>query len=119
MTPDLLMKHFDRISEAPDAIPRLRKFILDLAVRGRLAEQDPNDGSSSCLYERLLTCVREQKEYSKVTDRKKLPWKASASFGSDHFPSSWVLTNFDNVNLIASGVAKGKNLKGFKTAIYP
>jgi len=40
MTPDLLMKHFDRISEAPDAIPRLRGFILDLAVRGKLAPQE-------------------------------------------------------------------------------
>jgi type I restriction enzyme S subunit len=38
-----LLLHFDRISEAPDAIPRLRRFILDLAVRGKLVEQDPND----------------------------------------------------------------------------
>ncbi len=29
-----LLDHFDRISEAPDAVPRLRRFILDLAVRG-------------------------------------------------------------------------------------
>jgi type I restriction enzyme S subunit len=43
MNPEQLLQHFERISEAPDAIPRLRRFILDLAVRGKLVEQDPND----------------------------------------------------------------------------
>jgi type I restriction enzyme, S subunit len=43
MNPERLLQHFDRISEAPDAIPRLRRFILELAVRGKLVEQDPND----------------------------------------------------------------------------
>ena len=37
------LEHFDRICEAPDAVPRLRRFILDLAVRGKLVEQDPGD----------------------------------------------------------------------------
>ena len=30
------LTHFDRIADAPDAIPRLQRFILDLAVRGKL-----------------------------------------------------------------------------------
>ncbi len=38
-----LLAHFDRISDAPDAIPQFRRFILDLAVRGKLVEQDPKD----------------------------------------------------------------------------
>jgi type I restriction enzyme S subunit len=47
MNPDLLLIHFDRISDAPEAIPRLRRFILDLAVCGKLVEQNPNDESSA------------------------------------------------------------------------
>ena len=43
MNADRLLALFERISEAPDAIPRLRRFILDLAVRGKLVEQDPQD----------------------------------------------------------------------------
>ncbi len=43
MMPQLLLQHFDLISDAPDAIPRLRRFILDLAVRGKLVEQDSRD----------------------------------------------------------------------------
>lgn len=53
MNPAQLLAHFDRISEAPDAIPRLRRFILDLAVRGKLVEQDPNDEPAGELYKRI------------------------------------------------------------------
>jgi type I restriction enzyme S subunit len=38
MNAERLLAHFERISEAPDAITRLRRFILDLAVRGKLVE---------------------------------------------------------------------------------
>ena len=43
MNAERLLAQFERISEAPDAIARLRRFILDLAVRGKLVEQDPED----------------------------------------------------------------------------
>ena len=48
-----VIDHFDRICDAPDAIPRLRRFILDLAVRGKLVEQDPNDEPASELLKRI------------------------------------------------------------------
>jgi len=38
-----LLEQFERICEAPEAVQRLRRFILDLAVRGKLVEQDPKD----------------------------------------------------------------------------
>jgi type I restriction enzyme, S subunit len=53
MNPDVLLRHFDEISEAPDAISRLRRFILDLAVRGKLVPQDPNDEPASELLKRV------------------------------------------------------------------
>jgi type I restriction enzyme S subunit len=49
MNPAQLLAHFDRISDAPDAIPRLRRFILDLAVRGKLTEQNPADEPAESL----------------------------------------------------------------------
>ena len=30
MNADRLLSHFERIADAPDAVPRLRRFILDL-----------------------------------------------------------------------------------------
>ena len=53
MNPAQLLAHFDRISDAPDAVPRLRRFILDLAVRGKLVKQDPNDESASELLKQI------------------------------------------------------------------
>ena len=53
MNPAQLLAHFDRISDAPDAIPPLRRFILDLAVRGKLVEQDPRDEPASELLGRI------------------------------------------------------------------
>lgn len=53
MNPELLLAYFDRISEAPDAIPRLRSFMLDLAVRGKLVEQDLKDEPASELFKRI------------------------------------------------------------------
>jgi type I restriction enzyme S subunit len=34
-----LLEHFDLISDAADAVPRLRRLVLDLAIRGKLVEQ--------------------------------------------------------------------------------
>lgn len=53
MKPELLLNHFDRISDAPDAIPRLRHFILELAVRGKLVDQDPREEPASELLRRI------------------------------------------------------------------
>lgn len=50
-----LLSHFDRISDAPDAIPRLRRFILDLAVRGKLVEQDLRDEPTTKLLKQIQT----------------------------------------------------------------
>ena len=53
MNPSRLLAQFDRIINAPDAVPRLRRFIRELAVRGKLVEQDSKDEPVSELLERL------------------------------------------------------------------
>lgn len=53
MNAKLLLEHFHRVGDAPDAIPRLRRFILDLAVRGKLVPQDPKDKPAPELLNRL------------------------------------------------------------------
>ena len=51
MTLERLLTHYDKICDAPDAIPRLRRFILDLAVRGKLVDQDQKRRTCSELAE--------------------------------------------------------------------
>ena len=53
MNAERLLQHYERIAEAPDAVARLRKFILDLAVRGKLVPQDPDDEPASELLKRI------------------------------------------------------------------
>jgi type I restriction enzyme S subunit len=53
MTSDRLLAQFDRIADAPEAIPRVRRFIVDLAVRGKLIEQDDRDESVTSLLSRI------------------------------------------------------------------
>jgi type I restriction enzyme, S subunit len=48
-----LLAHFDRLAEAPNAMPRLRQFILDLAVRGKLVEQDAGDEPAEKLFQKV------------------------------------------------------------------
>ena len=88
MNPAQLLAHFDRISEAPDAIPRLRRFILDLAVRGKLVEQDPKDEPASELLKRIQAEkerlvkegeIREQKPCSQV-EPDEIPFECRCSW---------------------------------------
>ena len=80
MNAALLLEHYQHIAEAPDAIARLRRFILDLAVRGKLVEQDPNDEPASELLK------RSQKRA--LTGRKAAMQDVMAEAPYD-LPSSW------------------------------
>ena len=64
MTPKHLLAHFANVVEAPNAIPRLRGFILDLAVHGKLVDQDPRDEPASIL---LSRCAKEFQSRSRST----------------------------------------------------
>lgn len=53
MNAERLLALYDHIAEAPDAIARLRRFVLDLAVRGKLVEQNAADEPASELLKRI------------------------------------------------------------------
>src|SRR5262245_37126071 len=53
MNAERLLRHYQRIADAPDAVRRLRRFVIDLAVRGKLVPQDPNDEPASELLKRI------------------------------------------------------------------
>ncbi|OWY08914.1 hypothetical protein B6V74_09610 [Thioclava sp. F42-5] len=53
MNAQRLLDVYEQISEAPDAIARLRRFVLDLAVRGKLVKQELSDEPASDLLKRI------------------------------------------------------------------
>jgi len=111
MTPDMLLKHFDRIAEGPDAIPRLRRFILDLAVRGKLVEQDPDDEPAA----KLLTRIKKEKVKLvaegtiKRQESLTLPDKGKIQF---ELPPNWEITTLQSVCI---SIADGDHLPPPKT----
>ncbi len=55
---DMMLEQFKTIFDRSEKVKKLRETILDLAVRGKLVPQDPNDEPASVLLER----IREEKE---------------------------------------------------------
>lgn len=53
MNADRLLALYEQVAEAPDAIARLRRFVLDLAVRGKLVAQDAGDEPAPELLKRI------------------------------------------------------------------
>jgi type I restriction enzyme, S subunit len=92
-----LLSFYDRLAEAEDAIPRLRRFVLDLAVRGKLVPQEVGDEPASVLLERI------EKEKARLVQvgaiKARLPNSdlTTASTRSDYVPNGWVLTEFGSI----------------------
>ena len=61
-----LLALYDRVAEAPDAVSQLRRFVLDLAVRGKLVKQEPGDKPGS----ELLKQIEAEKARLNVKNRR-------------------------------------------------
>ena len=100
MNAALLLEHYEQIADAPGAIARLRRFILDLAVRGKLVEQDPNDGPAS---ELIKTFSAERKaRIAKKEMRNSQPLNGLEGQPFD-VPESWVWLPLGETGNIFSG----------------
>lgn len=103
MNPELLLKHFNRISNQADALPLLRRFILDLAVRGKLVAQDTNEEPASELLRRARA-AKAQLQAKKLIRRD----NAGSPVYHDHspfsIPANWEWTRIGEV---ATLVTKG------------
>ena len=116
MNAERLLAHFERISEAPDAIARLRRFILDLAVRGKLVEQDPDEATPP----QDLNELTKQKDLAYAVEglRARKPITAiQPTVLWFNFPHSWMLCRFDDALVIVSGVTKGQRIPSGETSV--
>jgi type I restriction enzyme S subunit len=99
MNAERLLANFERISEAPDAIARLRRFILDLAVRGKLVEQDQEDEPA----EELLAAISSESQ--QVKGRRKASPRSAGQVSEGPFgvPSLWEWTQLGAIGDWGSG----------------
>jgi len=96
MNAEVLLKHFDRISDAPDAVPRLRQFILDLAVRGKLVEQDPAEESAAAIVKRIKLEKVDFAQSGEFTP-KQISVVTDAEVGFD-LPNGWCSTRLGYIS---------------------
>jgi len=100
MNAEQLLKVYEKISEAPDAIARLRRFVLDLAVRGKLVEQSPADEPAS----QLLNRIEERKAEILLETGMRKPRKVADMDPAEtwaHLPSNWAWTQISNLGFIS------------------
>lgn len=99
MNADRLLILYERVAEAPDAIARLRRFVLTLAVRGKLVPQEVGDGPAS----QLLTRLAEQKtglvRARRIRNEPALP-EVSHSDQPHPIPNQWAWVRF-GISLIS------------------
>ena len=108
MNANLLLTHFDRIADAPDAVPRLRRFILDLAVRGRLVPQEPDDEPASELVKRIEAEKGRLVRAGEIREPRDLD-DGEAITVPFEIPQSWQLARLDSVGAIVGGGTPSAN----------
>ena len=118
MNAKVLLDHFDRISDAPDAVPRLRQFILDLAVRGKLVEQDEGDEPASDLLKAITTIKNDLIAAGEVKKSKGCSDKYQDLIRFS-IPQHWLWTCLAEVGVISPRNAEDENkLSSFYTNAF-
>ncbi|MDR6304623.1 type I restriction enzyme S subunit [Nitrobacter vulgaris] len=102
MNAERLLAQYEKIAEAPDAIARLRRFIIDLAVRGKLVPQDATDEPAPELLKRIAKEKARLVKAGKLRDRPELLVVADdqAPFG---VPSTWLWVRFSSIADFSAG----------------
>ena len=96
-----LLAHFDRLAEAPNAVPRLRRFILDLAVRGKLVAQDPGDEPAVELLKRIRA---EKLQFGNGRSSKTDLGEVKEIAEPFELPEQWIWTKLGNVADLVRGI---------------
>lgn len=96
------LEHLEPLTKRTDQIKQLRQTILNLAVRGKLVEQDPRDEPAAALFQRVKT------EKARMVKAGIIPRpKESArdlDFLADALPASWLPIALGDVcSLVTSG----------------
>jgi len=85
-------------------IKKLRELILELAVRGKLVPQDPNDESASVLLERIAAEKAQLVKDKKIKKPKALPVISEDEKPFD-IPKGWEWTRLGNIASTSTGYA--------------
>lgn len=112
MNAERLLNEFRRIADAPDTVAHLRRFILDLAVRGKLLDHDPSDEPATGLVNRIQV---EKACLAKVSGKKdKAVPEGPDNEDQFEIPSLWTWSRLSEIGFInPRNAAADDELVGF------
>jgi len=99
MNPDVFFKNFELLADAPNGVQKLRELILQLAVMGKLVEQDPNDELASVCIEKIEAEKKQLVKGSKIKGSKSVNFAEPDQIPYE-IPSSWEWTTLSECGLI-------------------
>lgn len=102
MNAERLFALYERVADAPDAVARLRRLVLDLAVRGKLVEQDPNDEPASELLKRIARTKNEETAPRRTTKERLLADVKAPPFC---LPPTWHWARLGEVAELVRGIS--------------
>ena len=94
MNADRLFALYDRVADAPDAVGRLRRFVLDLGVRGKLVVQDPAEEPARDLSQRITVEKARLVRAGEIRQPKRFEVATDSSYD---LPTSWRLVALGDV----------------------
>ncbi|WP_417882787.1 restriction endonuclease subunit S [Vibrio rumoiensis] len=100
-------------------VKKLRELILELAVRGKLVPQDPNDEPASVLLERIAEEKAQLVKDKKISKQKKSP-KITEDQKLEKLPLGWQLCRFDDLYNLEYGdnLPKAKRSESGEYPVY-
>ena len=105
------------LTTRPDQIKALRQTILNLAVRGKLVEQDPNDEPASELLRRIATEKTRLVKAGEIRKPKNFP---EIGEPPNELPCSWCWVCFAHIAEFSAGKTPARNeLDYWNTGDYP
>jgi type I restriction enzyme S subunit len=100
MSTELLLKHFSSIADLPNAVEKLRKYVLSLALRGKLSSPEPQDESVLELLKRLPAENSQLSRGTKHVATEQVPSKTDPY----ELPRNWSWVPFGKLHRLVRGV---------------
>jgi type I restriction enzyme S subunit len=100
---ETFFEKFDQFADAPDAVAKMRELVLQLAVQGKIVDQDANDESAAKLLQGLISFKLANPLSGRSGRSKEGPVEVEAT--SDGLPANWVKTTIGEVLYVIRGAS--------------
>jgi type I restriction enzyme S subunit len=98
MNPDVFFKNFELLADAPNGVQKLREMILQLAVMGKLVEQNLKDEPASILIEKIRVEKKRLVKEEKIREIKISPTLDITEIAYE-LPQGWEWCRWNDISM--------------------